>query len=85
MTTLLPGVSVSTGRGLGGERVIRIDLALVGEAKRAALVLPVELVRGTIVPLLIEQDDRRWRALGALLLRQCGLINDPSAHLRVVK
>lgn len=81
MPPLLPGLTVSTGTSLNGERVIRADIEIKGQEKPLAIVATPREIR-RLVPFLFQQEDRRIRALAALLLRQADIVE--GKHLRLV-
>ncbi len=81
---LPPGIKVGTGLGLDEKPVVRVDLTLAG-GEEIAFVLPPHQAWQLAMSLL-DQDDRRVRTLGALVLRQTRLCQEASGRvgLRIV-
>lgn len=71
---LLPsGLKIGGGRDPRGRPVVRLDVRLDGAAEPLAIVVPPITARQAAT-VLLDQDDRRLRVLGALLLRQAALV-----------
>jgi len=75
---LPPGIKVSAGLGLDDMPVVRIELRLIA-GDNLALVLPLHQAWQMAMPLL-DQEDRRLRTLGALVLRQVSLARAGRSH-----
>jgi hypothetical protein len=80
---LPPGIKVGSGLGLDEKPVVQICMTLVG-GDEMTLVLPPHQSWALAMSLL-DQDDRRIRALGGLILRQTRLCQEAAWRgLRVV-
>jgi len=77
---LPPGIRVGSGVGLDERPKVRVDVALArpgdesgADPDRLAFVMSPEEAYAVGL-LMLDQDDRRVRTLGALLIRQAALV-----------
>lgn len=84
---LPPGIRVGSGRGLDEQPKVRVDVALAhpaGVSDHLAFVIPPKAAHAVGL-LMLDQDDRRVRTLGALLIRQAALVQrEDRGGLRLV-
>ncbi len=82
---LLPsGIHVGSGADLNERPVVRVDIAVAGAADPMPLVFVGSPAQARTMGLFcLDQEDRRVRALGALLIRQADLVE--GRHLRLVR
>lgn len=80
---LPPALKIESGETLSGFPAVKISARLHGSNDVLSIVLTPSQVRA-IVPVLANQEDRRIRALAALMLRQARAVDDyRGPHLRL--